>query len=218
MPETPTPVSIDDLPIALSASGVTLVGDDNGTTKQVPVSLLADAITVDAEDVTYSGTVGGVTVSNVKDALDYVPSGSDAIPSADASPGLSGISSKWSRSDHVHPSDSTKVSTSRRINNIQLTSDLVLFWGMTLTFPLSWSGTGPYTNTSMTISVPLWAGLTAKSKISLQPTAAQIAQLQADGVTALTVENNNGTLTAYALGAAPTTAMTIDCTVMEVET
>ena len=38
----------------------------------------------------------------------------------------------------------------------------------------------------------------------------------ADGVAALWVENNNGTLTAYALGAAPSAAMTAQCTVTEV--
>ena len=37
-----------------------------------------------------------------------------------------------------------------------------------------------------------------------------------DGVTALTVENNAGILTAYALGAAPSAAMTVQCTLTEV--
>ena len=44
MPDNPTPVNISDLPVAQSANGVRLVGDDSGTTKQVPVSLLADEI------------------------------------------------------------------------------------------------------------------------------------------------------------------------------
>ena len=57
---------------------------------------------------------------------------------------------------------------------------------------------------------------TAASRVDLQPTAAQLSALTADGVTALTVENNNGTLTAYALGAAPSAAMTVQCTLTEV--
>ena len=81
-----------------------------------------------------------------------------------------------------------------------------------ITFSLSWSGSGPYTQT-VTIT---GATVTSNSSISLQPTAAQLAQLISDGVQAITIENNAGTLTAYALGATPSTAMTIACTVIEV--
>ena len=40
--------------------------------------------------------------------------------------------------------------------------------------------------------------------------------MQGWGVTALWVENNSGTLTAYALGAQPQAGGTIQCTVTEV--
>lgn len=82
----------------------------------------------------------------------------------------------------------------------------------TLTLSLSWSGSGPYTQT-VTVT---GAVVTANSMITFQPTAAQLAQLISDGVQAITIENNAGVLTAYALGAAPTTSMTIACTVTEV--
>ena len=39
---------------------------------------------------------------------------------------------------------------------------------------------------------------------------------QADEVTALVIENNAGTLTAYSMGAAPSAAITVQCTVTEV--
>lgn len=81
-----------------------------------------------------------------------------------------------------------------------------------ITFSLSWSGSGPYTQT-VTVTD---ATVTENSQISLQPTAAQLAQLISDGVQAITIENNAGTLTAYTLGATPSTAMTIACTVIEV--
>ena len=76
----------------------------------------------------------------------------------------------------------------------------------------SWSGTDPYTQI-VTVS---GYTITANSKVDLQPDAATVNQLIADGAKALYVENNNGTLTAYAIGAAPTAAMTIQCTIAEV--
>lgn len=79
-----------------------------------------------------------------------------------------------------------------------------------ITLAASWSGSGPYTQT---VSI---TGVTAASRVDLQPTATQLAALITDGVTALTVENNNGTLTVYALGAAPSAAMTVQYTLMEV--
>lgn len=81
----------------------------------------------------------------------------------------------------------------------------------TVSLPLSWvdSGNGYYTVTP-TVS---GATITARSKVNLQPTAAQSIQLQSDGVTSLYVENNAGTLTAYAVGNAPSVALTMQCTV-----
>lgn len=80
-----------------------------------------------------------------------------------------------------------------------------------ITLGTAWSGAGPYTQTVTVIG----ATVTANSKIDLQPTAAQIASLISDGVTGLVIENNNGTLTAYAVGATPSAAMTVQCTVEE---
>lgn len=85
--------------------------------------------------------------------------------------------------------------------------------GGTVTLGTTWSGSGPYTQT-VTVT---GAAVTQHSKVDLQPTAAQLAALLADGVTALVIENNAGTLTAYAIGAAASTSMTVQCTVTEVE-
>ena len=76
----------------------------------------------------------------------------------------------------------------------------------------SWSGSGPY---SQTVTVT-GAMVTANSKVDVQLTAAQIASLIATGVTGLVIENNAGTLTAWAVGASPP-AMTVQCTVEETE-
>ena len=116
----------------------------------------------------------------------------------------------------------TYVPNTRTVNGKALSSNISLtasdvgaasaVVGGTISLPLSWSGSGPYTDTATLTGTTA----TSQSMVSLQPTAAQLQQLITDGVTALYIENNSGTLTAYALGAAPSTAMTIQCTLTEV--
>ena len=63
----------------------------------------------------------------------------------------------------------------------------------------------------MTIS-----GTTSNSKVDLQPDVSVITQMMTDGTVALHIVNDNGTLTAYAVGEKPTVALTIQATIMEV--
>lgn len=107
-----------------------------------------------------------------------------------------------------------RVPITRTVNGKSLSADIVLDAVGSITLSLSWSGSGPFTQ----VVTVTGTTVTENSMISFQPTAAQLTQLMTDGVTALTIENNNGTLTAYALGAAPSTAMTIACAVTEVAT
>ena len=82
----------------------------------------------------------------------------------------------------------------------------------TVTTSTTWNGNGPYTQTvTLANYTP-----TANSKIDIQPNAAALSQLMDDKVSALYVENNNGTLTMYAIGAAPTVALTLQVSVEEV--
>lgn len=81
----------------------------------------------------------------------------------------------------------------------------------TVTIGTFWSGSGPY---SQTVTVT-GAAVTAKSKIDLTPTAAQLETLAEDGVLSLTIENNGGTLTAWVVGTQPSAAMTVSCVVRE---
>lgn len=82
---------------------------------------------------------------------------------------------------------------------------------VSITFSTSWTASG--SNYTQTVTV---SGGEANSLVALQPTAAQIVTLQNAGVTALVVDNNNGTFTATAVGAKPTAAMTIQATLTEV--
>ena len=113
------------------------------------------------------------------------------------------------------------VPDTRKVNNKALSSDITLNASDveaeaeiqlgSISLSSSWSGAGPYTQT-VTVT---GATVTANSKVDIQLTAAQIASLISAGVTGLVIENNNGTLTAYAVGA-QTGAMTIQVTVTEV--
>lgn len=60
------------------------------------------------------------------------------------------------------------------------------------------------------------SGAGANSKIDLQPDAATIAALIEAGTLGLYIQNNNGAFTAYAIAAAPTTALTVQATITEV--
>ena len=83
----------------------------------------------------------------------------------------------------------------------------------TVTLSTDWVGdASPYTQT-VTIS-----GTTNNSKVDLQPDATSIAQMAEDGVVALYIANDNGTLTSYAVGEKPTVALTIQATITEVST
>lgn len=75
-----------------------------------------------------------------------------------------------------------------------------------------WTGSDPYTQT-VTVS---GTTITSNSKVDIQPNATAIQQMITDGCAALYIDNNNGTLTAYAIGSAPTANLTVQVTVTEV--
>ena len=80
-----------------------------------------------------------------------------------------------------------------------------------LSLTASWEDHETYFTQALT-----FAGMPANGKVDLQPDYATINQLIDDGVTSLYVVNTGGVLTAYATGAAPTAALTIQCTITEV--
>lgn len=80
-----------------------------------------------------------------------------------------------------------------------------------ITVSTTWSGSDPYSQTVTVTGV----STDSKSIVDLQPTAAQLSSMMTDGVEAMLVENNSGTLTLYALGGTPYDEMTLQCIVME---
>ena len=60
------------------------------------------------------------------------------------------------------------------------------------------------------------SGVTSTSKIDLQPTAAQLVELQ-DAEITLIAENNNGVITIYALNSKPTKDYTMQVLITEVQ-
>lgn len=79
-----------------------------------------------------------------------------------------------------------------------------------ITIGTSWTGSDPYTQV-VTIK-----GIGSDSKIDLQPDANVINKLMESGTTALYIVNNNGVATAVAIGAAPNSALTIQCTITKI--
>ena len=69
----------------------------------------------------------------------------------------------------------------------------------------SWSGDNPYTSTVTLTGYTV----TGNTMVSVLPSSDVIEQMAADGTTNIFISNNNGTLTATAIGAAPTAAMTL---------
>ena len=74
----------------------------------------------------------------------------------------------------------------------------------------SWTGDDPYTQT-VTIS-----GVTAKSRVDLNPSAAVLSAAMEGGY-GLVIGNNNGTVTAYAVGAKPPADITVQISITEVD-
>lgn len=81
-----------------------------------------------------------------------------------------------------------------------------------VTLSTSWTGSAsPYTQ-SVSIT---GATITAHTKVDVQPDATAIAQMVNDTCYAVYIENNNGSLTAYAVGSAPTASLALQVTYYE---
>ena len=164
-------------------------------TEGVKISLLPSATTPADADV-LAGVQGNTTKKFSLSALKTFFFGAITPASIGAVPDTRTVNGQALSSDITLDADDVGAAEPTQVGSIALSS--------------SWSGSGPY---SQTVTVT-GATVTANSKVDIQLTAAQIASLIAAGVTGMVIENNAGTLTAWAVGASPS-AMTVQCTVEE---
>ena len=76
-----------------------------------------------------------------------------------------------------------------------------------------WAQVGSSDVYSMSITI---TGTTANTKVDLNPDYTALLQMMNDGTAAIYVANNSGSLTAYAVGSAPTATLTVNATLTEV--
>ena len=84
----------------------------------------------------------------------------------------------------------------------------------TLELSAAWEGSGPYTQ-AVTLT---GYELTENTKVDLECSGEVLNALSANGTWAIYIENNDGVLTAYAIGSKPAAAITVQATVYETNT
>lgn len=135
---------ISELPaVSSAASNDVLAGVKSNTTSKFPLSVLKTFFqsgltksnvglnnvdnTSDANKPVSTAQQAAIDAA-VQEAEAAIPSPSTADPQMDgtASPGSSGA---WSRGDHVHPSDTSRVPVIRTVNGKALSADIILDYG-----------------------------------------------------------------------------------------
>ena len=79
--------------------------------------------------------------------------------------------------------------------------------------PNAWSGSGPYRAAASVVGYTV----TARTQVNLYADDDLIDMLREAGVQSLYCENDNGFITAVAIGGKPSTAISVDATFMEVK-
>ena len=106
----------------------------------------------------------------------------------------------------------TGLSSSYSSGTLTLSNSLSAPKTASLTIPYAnWTGNGPYTQTIIISG----ATITSHTKVDIQLDETAFTQIINDGVAAMFVKNNSGTLTLYAISAATTADITIQVTYYE---
>ena len=201
----------DDVPTEGSSRPITSGGAYNALERK------QDKLTFDSTPAQNSRnpvTSGGVyeALQNVEGniELDDVPTqgSTNAVMSGGVYDALQDVSAVIEM-DETPVSGSRNPVTSQGIYNA-LRNIHLLVRKTTVTIGTAWEGEGPC---SQSISIP---GIASNDKVDIQPDASIIRRFIADGVRAMWIENDNGTLTAYCMGSPPAAELTLQCTVESV--
>lgn len=88
---------------------------------------------------------------------------------------------------------------------------------VSITMPASWTDNsdGTYSQVITSLITTAGATVTEYSKVDTQVTSAVVSQLTGDGVTGLYAQQNNGAVTMIAMGAEPSSTVTVQLTITE---
>lgn len=120
---------------------------------------------------------------------------------------------KWNSMDipiTSNPDDATDMWIDPNIDNANGENFAVIKTGQITLTTAGWAGEGPFTQ------VVNHTNIGARTQVNVDASIALLDQMEADGVVAIFIENNNGIATAYIKGAKFTTDVTIDVSFMEV--
>ena len=81
-----------------------------------------------------------------------------------------------------------------------------------ITLSSTWNGSGPYTQTVNITGETI----TEKTKVDIQPDSTVLTAMMNSGIYGMYIENNNGVLTAYSIGAKPSSSLNIQISLIEV--
>lgn len=163
-------------------------------------------LTTDGSALSWATVNSGGTIASTTNVLKGDGSG-NAVAATEASVSTLGI-------DNIPTANSTNLVTSGGVYAAIADTDYQAQIGVDyITTSTTWTGnSSPYTQTVTLSSYTV----TANTKVDVQADATTLAALAIVGTTQLFISNNNGTLTLYAIGNKPTSALTLQVTCTEV--
>ena len=168
----------------------------------------------DVDMILYEIDLNGGTVTFTARATTIVSNLSDFIGPYTSTPSMDGIGSAGSskyfaRGDHIHPSDTSRVPTTRTVNGKALSSDISLTPSDIGISPVSVSITvGSWSSNTATVTV---SGVTSTNTVIVAPTPASVDDYAFSGIKCTTQGTNSLTFTC---GITPTSTIGVNVLVV----